>query len=125
VSAAIREAPARLQIAQQQLEAAHREISRETQTSFSNARANHLRIDSTQQEVAALEQTVRAQERGVELGVVRVVDLLDARRRLVKARGDHARARYDLVRSVVDLKSRSGDLSDDDIAGWDRWFGPV
>jgi outer membrane protein len=125
VDASTREAVARVSIAEQQLEAMRREIERETRAAWGSARANHARIGSTRQEVAALEQTVRAQERGFELGASSVVDLLDARRRLMKANAEHAKARYDFVRDLSDLKIRRGELTEADVASWDRWFGPT
>ena len=124
VDASIREALARQGAAEQQLEAARREIERETLSQWWSAQANHARIGSTEAEVAALDQAVQAQEKGLELGVSRITDVLDARRRLLKARADQSKARYDFVRDLVSLKIRSGAVSDSDIALWDGWFGP-
>jgi outer membrane protein len=123
--AAVRDATARLGGAEQQLEAARREVEREVLAQWLSAQANHARIGSTDAEVLAFEQAVQAQERGLELGASRITDLLDARRRLLQARADQAKARYGYVRDVVALKIRSGELSDADIAAWDRWFGPL
>ncbi len=122
VQASVREAGARLGAAERQLEAARREVERETLSQWWSARANHARIGSTDAEVQAFEQTVQAQERGLELGASRIIDVLDARRRLLKARADQAKARYDYIRDVVALKIRSGDVSQADIALWDGWF---
>lgn len=122
VDATVREATARLGSAEQQLETARRESERETLTLWWSARANHARIGSTDAEVLALEQTVQAQEKGLELGVSRITDLLDARRRLLKARADQSKARYDYLRDVVALRIRTGELTDADVALWDRWF---
>jgi outer membrane protein len=122
VQASVRDALARQGSAEQQLEAARREIDRETLSLWLSARANHARIRSTDAEVAALEQTVQAQERGLELGASRVIDVLDARRRLLKARADQAKARYDYIRDVVALQVRSGEVGQGDIARWDGWF---
>lgn len=122
VDAAEREAVARRGAVEQQLEAARREIARETETFLLSAQANHARIGSTDQEVLALEQAVQAQEKGLELGVSRITDLLDARRRLLEARAEQAKARYDYVRDVVALRIRSGELSDADIDRWGGWF---
>ena len=122
VDASVREATARRGSAERQLEAARREVERETLTLWWSAQANHARIGSTEGEVRALEQTVQAQEKGLELGVSRITDLLDARRRLLKARADQSKARYDYLRDVVALKIRSGEVADTDIAQWDRWF---
>ena len=124
VQALVREASARLGGAERQLEAARREVERETLSQWWSARANHARIGSTDAEVLAFEQTVQAQERGLELGANRIIDVLEARRRLLKARADQAKARYNYIRDVVALQVRSGDLSQADIARWDGWFAP-
>ncbi len=124
VLALVREASARLGGAERQLEAARREIERETLSQWGSARANHARIGSTDAEVLAFEQTVQAQERGLELGANRIIDVLEARRRLLKARADQARARYNYIRDVVGLQIRSGEFGQTDIARWDGWFAP-
>lgn len=123
--ASVRDATARQGVAEQQLEAARREVDRETTTIWLSAHANHARISSTNAEVLALEETVKAQEIGLDLGVSRITDLLDARRRLLKARVDQAKARYEYLRDVVALKIRTGDVTEADIALWDGWFGPT
>jgi outer membrane protein len=122
VQAAVRDALARQGSAEQQLEAARREVDRETLSQWLSARANHARIGSTDAEVRALEQTVQAQERGLELGASRIIDVLDARRRLLKARADQAKARYDYIRDVVALQVRSGEVGAAELARWDSWF---
>jgi outer membrane protein len=122
VDALTRETAARQGAAEQQLEAARREVEREIVTHWLSARANHARIGSTTAEVRAFEQTVKAQEVGLDLGVSRITDLLDARRRLFKSRAEGAKARYDYVRDVVALRIRGGNLTEGDIASWDRWF---
>lgn len=121
--ASVRDATARQGGAEQQLEAARREVDRETTTIWLSAQANHARISSTNAEVDALEEAVKAQEIGLDLGVSRITDLLDARRRMLKARVDQAKARYDYLRDVVALKIRTGNVTETDIALWDGWFG--
>ena len=122
VLAAERETLARLAMAQQQEEAARHEVEREIRTAAGSARANRARMVATAQEVAALGQTVRAQERAVELGASTVVDLLEARRRLVRARADHAQARHDHLRDLAELQLARGVLDEADITRWDGWF---
>lgn len=122
VDAAVRDRVARLGSAEQQLEAARREIEREVLTLWSSAQANYARMGSTAAEVQALEQTVLAQERALELGVSRITDVLIARQRLLRAIADRARARYGYVRDVVALTTRTGELTEVDVAAWDRWF---
>jgi outer membrane protein len=66
---------------------------------------------------------VKAQERGYELGVVTVVLVLDARRRLLRARTDQSRARYNYLRDLIALRIRAGVLTEADVAEFNRWFG--
>jgi outer membrane protein len=122
VDALTRDAAARQGAAEQELETARREVAREIITHWLSARANHARIGSTTAEVRAFEQTVKAHEVGLELGVSRITDMLEARRKLLKSRADSAKARYDYLRDMVALRVRSGQLTENDIASWDRWF---
>ncbi len=123
-SAAALSAQRQLDIATQQLEAVTREVERETRLAYASAQANRARIDSTNAEVDALTQTVRAQERGYELGVVTVIQVLDARRRLLRARSDQSKARYDYLRDLIALRIRAGALTEADVAEFNRWLGP-
>ena len=75
-------------------------------------------------EVEALTQTVRAQDRGYELGVATVINVLDARRRLLRSRVDQSKARYDYLRDLIGLKMRAGMLAEADVAEFNRWLGP-
>ncbi len=122
VSAASASAAADLSIAEQQLEATRREIERETRLLYASAVANRARIDSTDAEVDALAQTVRAQQRGYDLGVVTVIQVLDARRRLLRARAELAKSRYDYLRDLIGLSLRAGNFTEQEAAGFSGWF---
>ena len=122
-SAAERVAQRQLDIANQQLEGIARQVEREVRLAFTSAVANRARIDASDVQVDALVQTVKAQERGYELGVVTVVQVLDARRRLLRARSDQSRARYSYLRDLIALRIRAGVLTEADVAEFNRWFG--
>lgn len=122
VNAATASAAAQKAIADEQLEATRREIERETRLLYASAVANRARIDSTDAEVDALATTVRAQERGYELGVVTVIQVLDARRRLLRSRADQAKARYDYLRDLIGLRVRAGNFTEQDVAGFNDWL---
>ncbi len=122
VNAATAAAAAQAAIADEQLEAARREVERETRLLFASAVANRARIDSTDAEVDALAYTVRAQERGYELGVVTVIQVLDARRRLLRSRAEQAKARYDYLRDLIGLRMRAGNFTEQDVAGFNDWL---
>ena len=122
VNATMTSALAQLNIAQQQLEATRRTVERDMRLVFASAVANHARIESTTNQVNVMEQSVTAQEVGFDLGVVTVIDVLDARRRLFKARLDLAKARYDFLRDLMGLRMRSGGLRVTDIEEFNQWL---
>ncbi len=122
-SAAADSAGAQLAVANEQFEAARRQVERETRLLYDSARANRDRIDSTNAEVDALMYTVKAQQRGYELGVVTVIQVLDARRRLLRSRVGQSKARYDYLRDLIGLRLRAGGLAESDISEFNGWFG--
>ena len=122
VNATMASALAQLNISQQQLEATRRTVERDIRLVFASAIANHARIESTTNQVNAMQQSVTAQEVGFDLGVVTVIDVLDARRRLFKARLDLAKARYDFLRDLMGLRMRSGGLRVTDIEEFNQWL---
>ena len=125
VNAATREAIARQQIAKQQFIQVRRQIERETRTSFLNAQASHARIASTRQEVSAQNKAFEGQKRGFQLGVSTIVDVMNTRKRLFKARIEHLQARYDYIRNLIGLRIWAGGLSITNIEEIDAWFSPA
>ena len=123
-SAAALSAQRQLDIATEQLEGVTRQIEREVRLAWASAVANRARIDATDAAAEALTQTVKAQERGYELGVVTIMQVLDARKRLLRARADQSRSRYDYLRDLIALRIRAGALTEADVADFNRWFGP-
>lgn len=124
VNAATGSALAQLAIANEQMDAIRREVERDVRILYASATANRARIASTNGEVEALAYTVRAQERGFELGVVTVIQVLDARRRLLRSRVEQAKARYDYLRDLIGLRMRAGTLSESDVIEFNRWLAP-
>ncbi len=124
VNASVSEAVARQQIAKQEYNEARRKIELETRTSFLNAAASHARIASTGQEVEAQNKSYEAQQIGYELGASTIVDVLNNRKLLFKARVDQLKARYDYNRNLIALRIWAGGLSIADIEEIDGWFTP-
>jgi outer membrane protein len=122
VQATVREATARFEIARERLDGARRQIEREVRTAYLNARTNHARIDSTNEEVRSLEMVVAERRKSYTLGASTVVDVLIAQQRLLKARSDQSRARYDYIRDLTNLRARAGTLSTKDIEEVDGWM---
>lgn len=122
VEAGVRDAVARYQMVREQHEAQRRKVEQETRSAFLNAASSHARIQSTVKEVQFREKAVAAEQKGYELGTVTIVALLDSRRRLHKARSEQFKARYDYIRSIVNLRLQTGSLADQDIESVDAWF---
>jgi outer membrane protein len=122
VDAGVREALARLVVAQSQFEQNRREIEREVRSAWLKAEGGRLRINATLQSVEAQESAREAQQRGFDLRVVTIVDLLETQHRLFRARGEHARARHDYLRGLVTLRRYAGALAESDMEMFGAFF---
>ena len=125
VYAATREATARYYMSKQQFIQVSRQVERETRTSFLNAEASHARIASTGQEVYAQNKAFEGQKKGYKLGVSTIVDVMETRRRLFRARIERLQARYDYIRNLIGLRIWAGGLSIANIEEIDTWFATV
>lgn len=106
----------------QQYEQVRRQIEREIRTAYLNTASSYARIDSTAKEVLAQEKASVAHQKGYGLGVTTIVDVLNTRRRLFKARTDRLQAHYDYIRSLIALHIWSGDMPIDLMEKIDGWF---
>ncbi|WP_458504677.1 TolC family protein [Methylomagnum sp.] len=122
IEAAARDATARYQMAVEKRTEKRREIERQTRTAYLNARTGWARVDSTGREVEAREKARAAQERSYQLGTATIVALLEAKKNLLKARFEQARARYDYVRALVALRLWTGSLSQKDVEDINSWL---
>lgn len=123
VQAGVRETQARYQIARLQHEARRRELQQEIRAAYLSTLSDHALIDATTQAVLAQERTRDAQVRAHELGVSTIVDVLDAERRLFKARSDQSAACNDFIYSLATLRLLTGRLTDTDIEELNTWLG--
>lgn len=122
VDATVREALARQAVAESQFEQNRREIEREVRSAWLKAEGGRLRVDATRQSIEAQELAREAQQRGFDLGVVTVVDLLETQHRLFRARGEHARARHDYLRGLATLRRYAGALAENDMNAFSALF---
>jgi len=123
--ATVRDAIARYQIAGEKRAGKFREIEREARTAYLDAKAGRARIESTRREVEAREKARDAQQRSYELGVATIVALLESKKNLLKARFEHARARYVYIRSLTALRLWAGSLSRESLEGINAWLAKV
>ena len=125
MEATVRDAIARYQIAGEKRAEKFREIEREARTAYLDAKAGRARIESTRREVEAREKARDAQQRSYELGVATIVALLESKKNLLKARFEHARARYVYIRSLTALRLWAGSLSRESLEGINAWLAKV
>ena len=112
----VREQVALHRAARQRLDGSVRAAERATRDAYLSVMADQARVGALRQSVASSRSTLRATERGVEVGTRTNVDVLDARRRVFEAERDYARARYDYLANVVRLRSAAGTLLPADLA---------
>lgn len=120
--AGVGEAVARYHLAVEQQTEKRREIERQTRTAYLSARTGRARVDSTGREVEAGEQARAAQQTSYELGTATVGALLEAKKNLLKARFEHAEARYDYIRALAALRLWAGNLGREDIEDINAWL---
>lgn len=122
IDASVREAMARHELAKTRWLEKLREIERQTRTAYLNAVAARARIDSSAREVEAREKARDASDRSYQLGVGTIRDFLEAKKNLLKARFEHAIARYDYINSLVSLRLWAGVLAQQDIEEINNWL---
>ena len=122
VQATVRDATARYEMAREKLNGARRQIERDVRTAYLNARTNYARIGSTNEEVRSLDMVTEERKKSYALGASTVVDVLVAQQRLLRARSDQSKARYDYIRDLTNLRARAGTLSAQDIGEIDGWM---
>lgn len=99
-----------------------REIEKEVRSAYVQARTGRSRIDSMGKEVEARAKARDAKTKSYELGVTTVIDLLESKKNLLKAQFEHAKSRYEFIRSLVALKLWSGSLNDRDVEEINQWL---
>lgn len=122
VEAGVRESVQQYQITREKIEETRRAIEKETRTAWYNVVSGHSRIDSSRKEVEFREKVKDGQQKGYELGAATIIDVLDAQRRLLEARAEFQKAKYDFVRSLIRLRLNSGSLADLDLEAINGWF---
>jgi outer membrane protein len=121
VNAVVRDALARQSAAEQEYETARREVIRQVRSSYLLVASGKARVESTEREWQTRQRVVEAQEKALLLGAVTIIDVLDSRRRVLKAAADHATARYDQIRNALALRMFAGQLDDhavEEVSGW-------
>lgn len=112
----VREATARLNKADQELEAERLAAERQAASSLLSVSASSRLIEALRASLTAQETALAAKTRGMEAGLFSVVQVADAYRLMFSAQRDFLKARYDYLLNRVKLKQSIGALTRQDVA---------
>lgn len=128
VSAQVREAEARKRLSEAKLEQKLRELEKMTRAAYLDMATSPARSQASDRQLAASEKSRDAMEKGYELGVVTIVDLLNAEKQLSEARKVQRQARYRYFKARSALYHQAGRLIGEELAQLNEWLipeGPV
>lgn len=114
-SAGVREAQSMRNIAEGELRQAQLEVVEQTRTAWLQVRAGESRIEAGRILAESTATSYEAMQRGFELGQVTSVDVLNSLRDQFQAQRDLQQARYDHLRSHLQLRRHAGVLTPEDI----------
>lgn len=121
-SARVREAEGRKGLGISQLEQKLREIEKITRDAYLNMATSPARSLATDRQLEASEQAKAAMEKGYELGVVTIVDLLNAQKQLSESRKIQREARYRYFKARSNLLQQAGRLDVEELAKLNDWL---
>lgn len=116
VNSQVREALARQEQAENQLEAGRRDLSVRVLREFRGVSEGVLKVQALEQAVRSGEELVTSNKRSFDAGVRTRVDILNAEQQLATARRDRAQARYQYLMSKVRLAALVGQGAEDMIS---------
>lgn len=102
------------------LESATRTAERQTGDAYQGVLSGVARVKAFKQAVISSKTALEASEVGLQVGARTSIDVLNAQQQLYSAERDYARARYDYLLSVLQLKAYAGRLAEADLAEIDR-----
>jgi outer membrane protein len=115
VMARTREADMNLQRVKQEEILQHRMIMRETRGAFQGVISAIQRVRALESSLTSQQSAVEGRTRGFRSGVYTLLDVLDSERELYATQRDLARARYEYLLNLLQLKRQAGTLSEDDL----------
>jgi len=121
-TARINEAKARKKLNEMQLEQKRRELEKQTRAAYLDMQSSPARSLATDRQLAASEKSRDAMKKGYELGVVTIVDLLGAEKRLSEARMEQRQSRYRYFKSRSTLLFQAGRLIGPELAKFNEWL---
>jgi outer membrane protein len=121
-TARISEAEGRKGLSSSQLEQKQREIEKVARASYLDMASSPARSLATDRQLEANEKAKLAMEKGYELGVVTIVDLLNAEKQLSESRKIQRQSRYRYFKARSNLLRQAGRLDVEELAKLNSWL---
>jgi outer membrane protein len=121
-SASVREAQARKGLSEARREQKLRELEQKTRAAYLDMASSPARSLATDRQLEASEKSRDAMIEGYELGVVTIVDVLNAEKQLSEARKVQRQARYRYIKAYTGLMYQSGRLLADEVIKLNSWL---
>jgi outer membrane protein len=121
-TARISEAEGRKGLSSSQLEQKQREIEKIARASYLDMTSSSARSLATDRQLDANEKAKLAMEKGYELGVVTIVDLLNAEKQLSESRKIQRQSRYRYFKARSNLLRQAGRLDVEELAKLNSWL---
>jgi outer membrane protein len=116
ISSRVREAVAKKQKAQDDVEAARRQAELDTRQAYLNLSSSVAQVSSYEQALISSQIQLDSTNLGYEVGVRTSVDVLNAQQQYFSAKRDLLQARYTYLLSQLKLKLAVGQLNEGDLA---------
>jgi outer membrane protein len=115
IQARAREADMTLGRVRQEQLLQHRVVMRETRGAYQGVISAIQRVRALEASLTSQDSVVEGRSRGYRSGVFTLLDVLDSERELYQTRRDLARARYEYLLNLLQLKRQAGTLSEEDL----------
>ena len=122
VSASVRQAEARVELARQKLDATRSDVLLRVDKELANVEQAAVRSAALSQAVISVEESAKATAMGVIAGTRTAIEALNAQDQLLRARVELARARFLYVLSFLRLHAAAGVLSEDKLETVNGWL---
>ena len=118
----VSEARHRLQISKNDNDTAMRAITKETSDAFLSANAAARGIKASQKALDSASKSREAMERGYQLGVVTIGDVIKSQQDEFSAKKDFAQAKYSYIKNRIRFMHAIGSISEENLHEVNNWL---
>jgi outer membrane protein len=124
-SSQVSEARYRLQMSKNDNEAMVRAITKETTDAFLSTNAANHSIKASQRALESTRKSREAMEKGYQLGVVTISDLIRAQEDEFSAKKDFALAKYNYIKNRIRFMHAIGSIGEENLHEVNNWLETI